>query len=121
MKHYRLALGALGVTACALTFAAGYSVHSTTHTETLADRASVSLQASYNAQQMAKMVPLRIVGAPVCKETRNISPTAGSMSCTATLVGTRAVGGCIQVIGIYYDKLASFAESLSSVVPCEGE
>lgn len=121
MKHYRKALGALVVVSCVLSFAAGaLSAFVTRTPASLADRAGVSLQASYNAQQASKMVPLRIVGPAVCHETRHISPTAGSMSCSASVVGTR-VGGCIQVIGIYYDKLASFAESLSSVVPCEGD
>lgn len=83
----------------------------------LAQRASIALQASYNTAQAVKAIPLRIVGPATCTQTKTISATAGNMHCAANVVGSRA-SGCIEVVGIYYDKLASFAKASSSVVPC---
>lgn len=87
---------------------------------TLAARAAIALQASYNTKQYMNSVPLRFVGSVVCKETQRISPTAGSMACQGHLVGPRTagVGGCAEIVGVYYDQLAAFVPRVESIVPC---
>lgn len=87
----------------------------------LAHDAGVSLQASYNTSMLLKEIPIRIVGVVGCKQTKRFSPTSGSMSCFGRAIGPHSVGGCIQVVGVFYAKLAAFAESAVVREPCPGD
>lgn len=128
MSRIHAALAALTVCALLLAALAGHALTGPAKPQTtvvrpgLAYRAAVALQASYNTQQATLGIPIRIIGIGTvgCKVTHRISPTAANVVCNLRAVGPRssATGGCAQVVGVYYDRLAGFAESTFVNEPC---
>ncbi|MHB8742587.1 MAG: hypothetical protein ACYC9L_05615 [Sulfuricaulis sp.] len=84
----------------------------------LVDRAGVALQASYNTKEALLGIPSRLVGPVACSLRRVVSPTAVTVFCQGHAAGPQGAGGCFQVVGTYYDRIAVFAEAAAQMVPC---